>query len=185
MSACDLLCQTAVSSDLLRGGGHGAAGRDRRADSRRIGEGCAGDLRGHRGGGEPVRARGEAPGQEIVEGMMLAMAGVLLVIPGFVTDFMGLLLLTPLTRRPIAALVFKRMQLRVIAGLQGGMHAGFHANQGPFGAKSQDPFGQGDDRAKKDGNVFEGDFEHKDDPSDIKPVSHQIPNSEQDKDPKP
>ena len=34
-------------------------------------------------------ARGEAPGQEIVEGMMLAMAGVLLVIPGFVTDFIG------------------------------------------------------------------------------------------------
>ena len=29
-------------------------------------------------------ARGEAPGQEIVEGMMLAMAGILLVIPGFV-----------------------------------------------------------------------------------------------------
>jgi UPF0716 protein FxsA len=132
-------------------------------------------------------ARGEAPGQEIVEGMMLAMAGVLLVIPGFVTDFIGLLLLTPLTRRPIAALVFKRMQLRVIAGLQGGMHGGFNANQGPFGTKPQEPFGQNpfDDRAKKDGNVFEGDFEHKVDPSDIKPVSHQIPNSEQDKDPKP
>jgi len=54
-------------------------------------------------------ARGEAPGQEIVEGMMLAMAGILLVIPGFVTDAIGLLLLTPFTRRPIAALLFKRM----------------------------------------------------------------------------
>ena len=39
-------------------------------------------------------ARGEAPGQEIVEGMMLAVAGVLLLIPGFVTDFIGLILLT-------------------------------------------------------------------------------------------
>lgn len=129
-------------------------------------------------------SRGEAPGQEIVEGMMLAMAGVLLLIPGFVTDFIGILLLTPLTRRLIAALVFKRMQLRVIAGLQGG---GFNANQGPFGTKPQDPFGHSpfDDRAKKDGNVFEGDFEHKVDPSDIKSVSHQTSNSEQDKDPKP
>ncbi|BFL82232.1 hypothetical protein LFREDSHE_06820 [Shewanella baltica] len=108
-------------------------------------------------------ARGEAPGQEIVEGMMLAMAGILLVIPGFVTDAIGLLLLTPFTRRPIAALLFKRMQLRVVAGLQGGMHGGFQAGQGPFGPKPQDPFGQApfDDSVKKDGNVFEGDFEHK------------------------
>ncbi|SIQ99790.1 UPF0716 protein FxsA [Shewanella morhuae] len=123
-------------------------------------------------------ARGEAPGQEIVEGMMLAMAGILLVIPGFVTDIIGLLLLTPLTRKPIAALLFKRMQLRVVAGLQGG----FQAGQSPFGPKPQDPFSQApfDDSAKKDGNVFEGDFEDKTeynvDASDIKPTSHQITN---------
>lgn len=43
-------------------------------------------------------AAGEAPGQEIVEGMMLAMAGILLLIPGFVTDLIGLILLTPITR---------------------------------------------------------------------------------------
>lgn len=136
-------------------------------------------------------ARGEAPGQEIVEGMMLAMAGILLVIPGFVTDAIGLLFLTPLTRRPIAALLFKRMQLRVVAGLQGTMHGGFQAGQGPFGPKPQDPFGQApfDDSVKKDGNVFEGDFEHKVDPSDIKAASHQLSDKaqdkEQDKDPKP
>ena len=140
-------------------------------------------------------ARGEAPGQEIVEGMMLAMAGILLVIPGFVTDAIGLLLLTPFTRRPIAALLFKRMQLRVVAGLQGGMHGGFQAGQSPFGPKPQDPFGQApfDDSVKKDGNVFEGDFEHKVDPSDVKPASHQLPDKDQnkeqdntqDKDPKP
>ncbi|SUI93443.1 FxsA family protein [Shewanella morhuae] len=128
-------------------------------------------------------ARGEAPGQEIVEGMMLAMAGILLVIPGFVTDIIGLLLLTPLTRKPIAALLFKRMQLRVVAGLQGG----FQAGPSPFGPKPQDPFSQApfDDSVKKDGNVFEGDFEHKVDASDIKPASHQLPDKDQNKDPKP
>lgn len=109
-------------------------------------------------------ARGEAPGQEIVEGMMLAMAGVLLVIPGFVTDFIGLLLLTPLTRRPIAALVFKRMQLRVVSGLQSGMHGGFgsHADRqsNPF---EQSPFEQ---HKHSEGNVYEGDFEHKTDVND-------------------
>ncbi|MGL5046300.1 MAG: FxsA family protein [Shewanella sp.] len=131
-------------------------------------------------------ARGEAPGQEIVEGMMLAMAGILLLFPGFVTDVFGLLLLTPFTRRPIAALLFKRMQLRGVAGLQGTMHSGFHPGQGPFGSQAQDPFGQApfDDSAKKDGNVFEGDFEHKVDPSDITPVSQQLTDKVQDKDAK-
>ena len=133
-------------------------------------------------------ARGEAPGQEIVEGMMLAMAGVLLVIPGFVTDFIGLLLLTPLTRRPIAALVFKRMQLRVVSGLQGGMHGGFGA--GPFGSHSgsqTNPFDQPPFEQNKhaDGNVYEGDFEHKADPSDKRPESHQLADKdEKPKDPK-
>ncbi|MCL1091900.1 FxsA family protein [Shewanella profunda] len=135
--------------------------------------------------------RGEAPGQEIVEGMMLAMAGVLLVIPGFVTDFIGLLLLTPLTRRPIAALVFKRMQLRVVAGLHGGMKGNFSA--GPFGQHTQgqgpesNPFGQSPFEQDKptEGNIYEGDFEHKDDPSDKKPEIHQISDKEIDpKDPK-
>ncbi|AZG74906.1 FxsA family protein [Shewanella livingstonensis] len=110
-------------------------------------------------------ARGEAPGQEIVEGMMLAAAGVLLLIPGFVTDFIGLILLTPFTRAPIAAFLYKRMQLRVVAN--GGFKAGFGGGQSPFGQSGpfagQKPFDQ-------QGNTFDGDFEHKKD----RPRSHQI-----------
>ncbi len=63
-------------------------------------------------------AAGEAPGQEIVEGMMLAMAGILLLIPGFVTDLIGLILLTPITRAPLARYFYQRMQLKVVAGAQ-------------------------------------------------------------------
>ncbi|QYJ78417.1 FxsA family protein [Shewanella acanthi] len=123
-------------------------------------------------------ARGEAPGQEIVEGMMLAMAGVLLVIPGFVTDFIGLLLLTPLTRRPIAAVVFKRMQLKVVSGFNGGFNGGMHGGfgQSPF---NQDPFNKRPFDQQGNGNVFEGDFEHKSDPSDKRPESHQLEGSQQ------
>ncbi|MBB1361777.1 MULTISPECIES: FxsA family protein [unclassified Shewanella] len=110
-------------------------------------------------------ARGEAPGQEIVEGMMLAAAGVLLLIPGFVTDFIGLILLTPFTRAPIAAFLYKRMQLRVVAN--GGIPPGFGGGQSPFGQSGpfagQKPFDQ-------QGNTFDGDFEHKND----RPRSHQI-----------
>lgn len=107
-------------------------------------------------------ARGEAPTSELLEGMMLAMAGLLLLIPGFVTDFIGLLLLTPVTRKPLAALLLKRLQLRVVG--KGGFGANF--GQGPF---NQGPFGQGpfgnDPFNREGGNTFDGDFERKDDPS--------------------
>jgi UPF0716 protein FxsA len=112
--------------------------------------------------------RGEAPGQEIVEGMMLAMAGVLLVIPGFITDFIGLLMLTPLTRKPMAALLFKRLQLRVVSQGFGG--PGFGPGMGPFknGPFERHPFD------KEPGNTIDGDFEHKTDPSDKRPETHRV-----------
>jgi UPF0716 protein FxsA len=104
-------------------------------------------------------ATGEAPGQEIVEGMMLAMAGILLLIPGFVTDLIGLILLTPITRAPLARYFYQRMQLKVVAGAQ------FRAGTNPFEPPHQR--GQG-------GDVFEGEFERKADPSDKRPESHQL-----------
>ncbi|MCC4834835.1 FxsA family protein [Shewanella sp. 10N.7] len=112
--------------------------------------------------------RGEAPGKEIVEGMMLAAAGLLLLFPGFVTDLIGLLLLTPFTRSPIASYIFKRMQMRVVAG--GGFQG--QAGQNPFGQQGfgQNPFDQG----RNDGNTFDGDFERKFDPNDMRPETHQV-----------
>ncbi len=111
--------------------------------------------------------RGEAPGKEIVEGMMLAAAGLLLLFPGFVTDFIGLLLLTPFTRSPIASYIFKRMQMRVVAG--GGFQGGFGAQ----GQPGQNPFGQ-NGPFNQDGKTFDGDFERKFDPNDITPETHQV-----------
>ena len=118
-------------------------------------------------------ARGEAPGQEIVEGMMLAAAGVLLLIPGFVTDFIGLILLTPFTRAPIAAFLYKRMQLRVVAN--GGFKGGFGPGQNPFGQSG--PFG-GQNPFDQNGNTFDGDFERKDE----QPRSHHIEHNKSDDD---
>ena len=45
---------------------------------------------------------GELPAQEIVEGMMLAGAGALLLTPGFVTDTLGFILIAGPLRRPLA-----------------------------------------------------------------------------------
>ncbi|NMH66924.1 FxsA family protein [Shewanella salipaludis] len=100
-------------------------------------------------------ARGEVPGQEIVEGMMLALAGVLLLIPGFVTDFIGLLLLTPLSRVPIASYLYKRLQLKVIAGDP------FFGGLGPRPPSHGEGDAHGRDEPGRRGTTLEGDYEHK------------------------
>jgi UPF0716 protein FxsA len=53
---------------------------------------------------EAVRTR-RPPHRELLDGMLIAAAGVLIVLPGFVSDVLGLLLLLPPTR----ALVRQRM----------------------------------------------------------------------------
>lgn len=70
-------------------------------------------------------AQGEMPSDEIVTGLMLLVAGVLLVTPGFVTDIFGLSLLIPNVRQVIAASVQKHINVNThAAGNQAG--ASFH-----------------------------------------------------------
>ena len=51
---------------------------------------------------------GELPATEMVEGVMLALAGALMVTPGFLTDTAGFILLTPRVRRRLAAELLRR-----------------------------------------------------------------------------
>lgn len=53
---------------------------------------------------EAIRSR-RPPHHELLEGMLIAAAGVLIVLPGFVSDALGLLLLLP----PLRALVRRRI----------------------------------------------------------------------------
>jgi UPF0716 protein FxsA len=55
--------------------------------------------------------RGELPAREMVEGLLLAVAGALLLTPGFVTDAFGFLLLVPPARRRIAEQVLRRVRI--------------------------------------------------------------------------
>ena len=119
-------------------------------------------------------AAGEAPGQEIVEGIMLLVCGVLLVTPGFVTDGLGLLVLTPVIRAKLAQAIIAQYKDRIIpqAG-QGftGNAQGFHFSSGqgsPFsGAQSSShqgnpfqgsPFQQAPEQKDDKGDVIEGDY---------------------------
>ena len=52
---------------------------------------------------ERAMARGRAPFVEMLSGALLLLAGILLLIPGFVTDGIGFALLVPPLRRAVAA----------------------------------------------------------------------------------
>ncbi|MGO3343787.1 MAG: FxsA family protein [Marinomonas sp.] len=94
---------------------------------------------------EKIR-RGELPASEVAEGIMLLFAGLCLLIPGFVTDAIGGLLLISPVRKLVAA----------------GLVVNFIASMMRRG--SQWNF-QGDQFSRKEGDVFDGEYskESKDD----------------------
>lgn len=53
-------------------------------------------------------ARGELPEQEMLEGLLIAVGGGLLLLPGFVSDLIGLFLLLPFSRRRIVGRLRQR-----------------------------------------------------------------------------
>ena len=67
--------------------------------------------------------RKEAPVNEIFEGVFLAVAGLFLLIPGFVTDAIGFLLFLPPLRRALASYMAKHSKFAARANYQGGGRA--------------------------------------------------------------
>ncbi|EGQ7979170.1 membrane protein FxsA [Vibrio cholerae] len=92
-------------------------------------------------------AQGQLPAQQILEGVMLAVAGVLLLTPGFFTDILGMLVLLPAP----CAYFAKQLMSRVVVG-------NIHASGAGF--EQPNPF---HDRANPNGTTYEGEFERKDD----------------------
>lgn len=57
-----------------------------------------------------TQASGEVPSRELMDGALILLAAVLLVIPGFVTDVVGILLLLPPIRAGVRTLALKRIR---------------------------------------------------------------------------
>ncbi len=57
-------------------------------------------------------AQGAIPAMEMIEGIALAVAGVLLITPGFITDSIGFLLLIPASRRALIHYIVARSTMR-------------------------------------------------------------------------
>ncbi|WP_407331966.1 FxsA family protein [Enterovibrio sp. 27052020O] len=100
--------------------------------------------------------QGELPAQQIVEGVMLAVAGVLLLTPGFMTDAMGMAFLLPWPRAWLAKQLMSRVK---VAGFQSGFQQQGPHGHDPFGGRNHGPFRD----SSENGSTFEGEYERKND----------------------
>jgi len=100
-------------------------------------------------------AQGEMPSSEIVTGLMLLVAGVLLVTPGFVTDIFGLSLLIPAVRAALAATVQK------------------HIKTGPAGVFGNSAHFHSSTYTHSEGHTYENDVDQTENATTHKPISHR------------
>ncbi|WLR92486.1 FxsA family protein [Shinella zoogloeoides] len=70
---------------------------------------------------------GRAPGKELLDAAMILIAGILLLIPGFLTDILGLALFLP----PVRSFLWNRLMRNVVVVDIGGMRPGGRPETGP------------------------------------------------------
>ena len=99
-------------------------------------------------------AQGQIPAMEMMEGVALAVAGVLLITPGFITDSIGLLCLIPASRQAIIRYIMARTSAHTT--FSAGM-GGFQSNQ-PFQHKPEAK----DKENPKVGRTIEGEYRRED-----------------------
>lgn len=63
---------------------------------------------------------GRSPGNEVMQGAMIVLASIFLLIPGFVTDAVGLLLFIPPVREALARFIISRSNVVIVEGSAGG-----------------------------------------------------------------
>ena len=93
-------------------------------------------------------AQGEMPSGEMLNGMLLVLAGGLLFLPGFISDAIGLLCLLPITR----AWLIKRIGLHMTRST--GQTTGFYSTRQSY---SQ----QASESQRPQPQIIEGEFERK------------------------
>jgi UPF0716 protein FxsA len=105
-----------------------------------LASGIAGSaLLRHQGFGVMSRIRAEMeagrdPSRQLAHGVMILLAGILLLIPGFFTDIFGILLFIP----PIRDVVWRFLRKRVVVTSFGSASGGFSSRPGPGRDKTID-----------------------------------------------
>ena len=109
-------------------------------------------------------AQGQVPAMEMMEGVALAIAGILLITPGFITDSIGFLLLLPVTRRAIIHYLMRHATLysnfQGGPGGQGGFHSStYHEHRSTSrGRDSSDP----EIKTDRVGHTIDGEYTRED-----------------------
>ncbi len=105
-------------------------------------------------------AQGQLPAMEMLEGVFLAIAGVLLLTPGFLTDAIGFLCLIPASRRAMIRWLLSSPNIHIGGFGPGGFDPGGPGAGGsPFSRPGYTPPPR--DRAV-DGKTIEGEYTRKD-----------------------
>lgn len=98
-------------------------------------------------------SQGSLPAMEMMEGMVLAVGGALLITPGFLTDTLGFLCLLPVTRRAMIRYAMSNATVHMAGG-----HSGRTRSRSDHQTGSADS----DQVQKGVGRTLEGEFERKD-----------------------
>jgi UPF0716 protein FxsA len=69
-------------------------------------------------------AAGKVPAREVLDGALVIFGGLLLLTPGFITDFLGLLLLIPPTRAVVRGALARRLSHRMVASMNAARRRG-------------------------------------------------------------
>lgn len=85
-------------------------------------------------------AVGESPAAEMVKSVSLVLAGFLLLIPGFFTDFLGLLLLLPPVQKLLTLKLMPHLSIYRTGGSQNGGAANGNTFDGEFQRKNDERY---------------------------------------------
>lgn len=112
--------------------------------------------------------QGEIPGKEMIEGIVLAVGGALLVTPGFVTDVIGFCCLIPYTRHVLAKKLIGRFTMIATHHQPPPFGESPFSEPGDISGPEQPSAGYQDSPFKKDshsggrsGDVIDGEYEKK------------------------
>jgi UPF0716 protein FxsA len=100
---------------------------------------------------------GQLPGEEIIDGVLVLMAGVTLITPGVLTDTTGLLLLLPSVRAPVR----RYAKRKLLAWLDAKAMFGVGATGGPSPLVDGDDLGGGAGFGEPDGLFSAGEASHR------------------------
>ncbi len=100
-------------------------------------------------------AQGQIPAMEMMEGVALAIGGILLITPGFITDSIGFLCLIPATRQAMIRFIMARASIHTAFS---GPDGGFQSSSRPHRNSKK----ASDQSQAKVGRTIEGEYRRED-----------------------